>query len=210
MKKSFFVAVFGFLLLISMFTGCFFLFESDDPDDPDVITDWYTELSVGTVLTYRLTAYVNGNTQDEYTFTETVMSNTTINGIRCTEFYCEYPESYSTMYVLVDTEVGIIARSFDQELTAYDNKYFITPVSVGTSWYDTYSKEYEIKNVNSYSNVDAGEYNDIIVVEGGEEGSEWYEISHYSKSLNAYVFNRYDIILGDNTYSDHTELISIE
>ena len=207
MKKRFFVAVFGFLLLISTFTGCFFLFNSSDPN---VITDWYTELSVGTVLTYRLTAYVNGNTQDEYTYTETVMSNTTINGVRCMELYCDYPDSYSTIYILVDTEEGIIARSFDQELTAYDNRYFITPVSVGTSWDDAYGKKYEIKHVDSYSSVDAGEYNDIIAVEGGEEGSEWYEFSQFSKSLNTFVFNRYDMILGSDIYSDHIELISIE
>ncbi|MDD3803743.1 MAG: hypothetical protein PHW02_05065 [bacterium] len=207
MKKRFFSAVFGFLLVVSMLSGCFFMFNSSDPND---ITDWYTELPVGTVLTYQLIAYVNGNTQDTYTYTETVMSNTTINGVRCMELYCDYPDSYSTMYILVDTEEGIIARSFDQVLDSYDNVCFITPVSVGTSWDDSYGKEYEIKHVDSYSSVDAGEYNDIIAVEGGEEGSEWYEFSQFSKSLNTFVFNRYDMILGSDVYSDHVELISID
>ncbi|MGE3063895.1 MAG: hypothetical protein AB7T10_09740 [bacterium] len=207
MKKVFVSAVFGFLLISLLLTGCFFSISSD----PDDITDWYTELPAGTVLTYSLRAYVNGNTQDYFTFTETVIKTELINGIKCTELLTQNDEGSSTHYILVDTEEGIIARSFDNVLDSGDDICFMTPVAIGTSWYDSYgTDEYEIKNIDSFSDVDAGKYYDIIVVEGGTEGGDWYELSHYSKSLNTFVFNRYDMILGDNTLSDHVELISVE
>lgn len=101
-----------------------------------------------------------------------------------------YNDSYDRDYIIIDKEENAIAYSEDDYYDE-DNDFIIlkTPVSTGNHWYnDNY--DFQITEIGAKKEVEAGVYNDCIVIEYGDSpglGEIWF-----SPSAGTYIYEEYE------------------
>lgn len=209
MKKRFTLIILLSLALLIAFTSCSLLLTKDKTD----ISAWYKTVTVGTKYNYSTITYKGGNTIETGSYTNTVMDIleedgkiiVTMYGTGCGDFYVIYDKTNGMVAYTSDVYDKVIN-------SATDNIILKTPVEVGNTWItaDWYS---ETKEINVNQNVDAGTYSDCIYVESSTDqyDNDAYEYAYYSQSLGLMtVFRRTDWSDGDDDFSFHEELTSIE
>ncbi len=97
-----------------------------------------------------------------------------------------YNDSNGRDYIIIDKDENLIAYS-DDEYTDEDNDFIVlkTPIEIGNEWYNDYY-DFEIESIGESMEVDAGTYNDCIVIlftNGNTEGEIWY-----SPSAGTYIY----------------------
>ncbi|MCK4524722.1 hypothetical protein KAU15_07325 [candidate division WOR-3 bacterium] len=116
----------------------------------------------------------------------------------------KYNDSNNRDYIIIDKDENLIAYSED-EYTDEDNDFIIlkTPIEVGNKWYnDDY--DFEIDKIGESMEVEAGTYNDCIVIiytSNNANGEIWY-----SPSVGTYIYDDYEL---DSGYHSIVELKQI-
>ncbi len=105
-----------------------------------------------------------------------------------------YNDSNDRDYIIIDKDENLIAYSED-EYTDEDDDFIIlkTPIEIGNEWYnDDY--DFEIDKIGESKEVEAGTYNDCIVIiykHNNNIGEIWY-----SPSAGTYIYDEYETDYG--------------
>ncbi|MDY6786859.1 MAG: hypothetical protein SVK54_01905 [candidate division WOR-3 bacterium] len=156
--------------------------------DVNNIQDWITLPNDGDEFRYSTrTRYYSDDTWHENAFTIEITDIENKSDAVLIE--TRYNDSSDRDYIIIDKEENAIAYSEDDYYDE-DNDFIAlkTPVSVGNDWYNN-DYNFTIKEVNAQKDVEAGIYNDCIVVEysdSPELGELWF-----SPSAGTYIYEEY-------------------
>jgi len=131
------------------------------PDKNSIDAWWPKDFKVGTRLTYK---YHENYTESEYNYDETGIVEITDIDERETRTVVKTVAFGDIDYIIIDKDKGEIVRSDDTIIDDNDEVVLKTPVEEGTTWYNWTNSKYTIDQVKSSRTVEAGTFDDVVVV----------------------------------------------
>lgn len=142
------------------------------PDKNSIDAWWPKDFKIGTILTYK---YHETYTTSEYNNTDTFTIEITDIDERETRTVIKTVENGNVVYLIVDKDKGEIVRSSDTTIDDNDEVVLKTPVEEGTTWYNWTNSKYTIDEVKSSKTVEAGTFDDAVVVKVSDP--DWQTIT---------------------------------
>lgn len=148
------------------------------PDKNSIDAWWPKDFKVGTILTYK---YHETYTTAEYNYDDTFTVEITDIDERETRTVITTVEDGDIVYIIIDKDKGEVVRSGDTIIDDNDEVVLKTPIEEGTTWYNWTNSKYTIDQVKSSKTVEAGTFDDVVVVKVSDP--DWQTIT----SANLYL-----------------------
>ncbi|NOY09208.1 MAG: hypothetical protein GXP33_10260 [Spirochaetes bacterium] len=169
------ILLFAVILLLG---SCNILQMFFGPDKNDISAWWPKDFKVGTRLSYR---YYETYTDSGYNYEENIIVEITDIDERETRTIIKTSEDGAIVYYIIDKENGKLIKSTDSSVDDNDEVVLKTPVEEGTTWYNWTNTRYEIDNVKENKTVEAGTFDDVVVLKVSDP--DWTTIT----SVNLYI-----------------------